>query len=136
MPDFSGGVTGDMSLGYTVGAEAGIGFEFDADEDNLLPTPIKIGPTFTSSDPSATVSISATAFANVELKLHVSLWGLFGPYASIAAFSEVDVDRSRTPCYQLRAGLRGGSGASFVLAGTDARFHPRPFLSRSAIPSA
>ncbi|MGB5695112.1 MAG: hypothetical protein WBM46_05635 [Polyangiales bacterium] len=116
--NFSGGVTGDMSLGYTVGAEAGIGFEFDADEDNLLPTPIKIGPKFTSSDPSATVSISATAFANVELKLHVSLWGLFGPYASIAAFSEVDVDRSRTPCYQLRAGLRGGSGASFVLAGT------------------
>ncbi|MDH3653483.1 MAG: hypothetical protein OEN21_04395 [Myxococcales bacterium] len=116
--DFSGGVTGDMKVGYGVGAEAGIGFEYDADQDDLLPRPIIIGPKFTHSEPNAMASISATAFANVELKLHISLWGLFGPYASIAAFSELDVDRSRTPCYQLRAGLRGGSGASFVLAGT------------------
>lgn len=123
--DFSGGVTGDMSLGYAVGAEAGIGFEYDADRDSLLPKPIIIGPTFTRSEPSAAVSISATAFANVELKLHMSLYGLFGPYASIAAFSELDVDRSRTPCYQLRAGRLG---RIVRVRGNDARFHPRPFL--------
>ncbi len=116
--DFSGGVTGDMSVGYGVGAEAGIGFEYDANEDDLFPKPIAIGPNFTHSEPSATVSISAKATAELELRLHMSLYGLFGPYASILAVSELDVDRSRTPCYRLLAGLRGGSGASFVFAGT------------------
>lgn len=115
---FTGGVTGDMRVGYGVGAEAGIGFEYDADDDGFFPKPIVIGPKFTHSEPSATVSISAAARAELELKLHISLFGLVGPYASIIAISELDVDRSRSPCYRLSAGLRGGSGASFVFAGT------------------
>ena len=106
----SGGITGELEMGFGVGADLGVGFSYDADED--YPKPYLSGPSFSSMAPSATVSSLANIRAELELRVNLMLYGFAGPYASIIAYGDVDLDHSRDPCWQLTAGLQGGAGAS------------------------
>jgi len=110
---FDGGVTGSMDIGYGIGAHAGLGFQFAEGSTG----PYVSGPTFTHQEPSATITAAAHLRAELELQLRLALYGFGGPYVSITAFSELDVERQRSPCYDLSAGLRGGTGASIGFAG-------------------
>ncbi len=113
---FSGGVTGEMTMGFGVEAHTGLGYSYDADEGS---DPFVIPPTFTFQEPSPIVTIDAEVRAELEMKLHFDLYGLMGPYVSLKSFAHVDVDRSRMPCWRLTAGLEGDSGASIRIFGEE-----------------
>ncbi len=110
-----GGITGELQMGFGVGAKVGVGFDYDADVG--FPYPFVSGPTFDAIEPSATVSSLASIRAELELRLGLMLFGFAGPYASVSAFGEVDLDRNRTPCWKLEAGLEAGAGASIGVFG-------------------
>lgn len=114
---FDGGVLGEMSAGAGITAHAGLGFSYDADDG--VPKPFVIGPDFTHEDPSATLTAAASLRTELELKLKMQLYGLMGPYVSLVAYSDVEADRSATPCLSLTAGLEGHSGASIGVFGHD-----------------
>jgi hypothetical protein len=105
---FRGSVSGAMSLGMELGAEAALGFVYDADEGV---TPILEGPTFTQQVSTPEVTVSAALHGELALSLRFPLYGFFGPYVSIGAELDADVDRSREPCFDVRAGIVGRSGA-------------------------
>lgn len=105
---FTGSVSGAMSLGVALGADATLGFEFAADEGV---SPILLGPNFTQQVATPEVTVSAALHGELDLSLRFPLYGFLGPYVSIGTSLDADVDRTRSPCFDLRAGLQGKSGA-------------------------
>jgi len=111
----SGGITGELDLGFGAGASVGVGFEYDADHG--VPEPITLGPEFTHQEPSATVSTLASTRAELKLTVNLQLYGLAGPYAALIAFANVDLDRTRDPCFELTSGLEAETGAQIGIFG-------------------
>ncbi|MBK6807471.1 MAG: hypothetical protein IPG81_00965 [Sandaracinaceae bacterium] len=105
---FTGSVSGAMSLGIELGADATLGFEYDADEGV---SPIVSGPHFTQQIATPQATVSAALHGELDLSLRFPLYGFFGPYVGIGPSLDADVDRTRTPCFRLSAGLEGKSGA-------------------------
>lgn len=111
----AGGITGELDLGFGAGASVGAGFSYDADDGD--PAPYTLGPEFSHQAPSATVTTQAAVRAELELRVNLQLYGFAGPYASLLAYANVDLDRTREPCFLLTAGLQAGAGASIGVFG-------------------
>lgn len=124
---FDGGVAGSLDLAF--GLEAGFGLGFGYEEGDL--TPYVSGPTLTTVTPTTTASASARLKAELELRLNLQMYGFFGPYAGLIAYAEVDVDRFRSPCWKLSAGLDGSVGASIGLFGKTLKHIQGPRISLS-----
>ncbi len=111
-----GGIGGALSMNFGLHAGFGLGFGYNGDDGV---TPYLSGPTFDAIEPAATVTASADLSAELELRINFLLYGSMGPYAGMAAVGDMSLDRARTPCWNLTAGLEGRTGATLELFGFE-----------------
>lgn len=109
---FEGGVSGSISMDYGLGAQFGLGFEYD---HGL--SPIVAGPSFTTVAPTAVVTSSANLRTELNLQLRLMIDGFLGPYASLIPYGKIEVDRFDSPCFRFTTGIDGEVGASIGIFG-------------------
>ncbi len=111
-------VSGGSSSRYTMsmGAEAGFdaGLSYSTSSGGYLQPPT---PTFEPDPIEVTAMESAHIKMTLGPKLKLALYGVFGPYAIVNAYAELEADSDRTPCWELKGGFEGEIGLELELWG-------------------
>lgn len=136
--DVIGNVKGGASARFEVGASASAELESSVVISTRTGgTPQLVPPTLEDWDVDVrppTVDLHAFAEASVGARLHVSLFGIAGPYATASAIARIDAAPLLNPCWAVRLGLEADLGARITtpdlpLIGyvTLADWHTAPF---------
>ncbi len=76
-------------------------------------------PQFNYDPPEVSVLDSASVSARVGPRLHVRLYTVAGPYATIWASAGIDADQDRSPCWELSGGFDGDIGIDIEVASVN-----------------
>jgi hypothetical protein len=103
----SGNATSQFSFDLGAHASAGMGVTFSSKHGpNVEPPHADFH--FDSANVDAT--LQAGGRVDVGPELHLRLYKIAGPYAGLSAFADLSADQTRTPCYELHAGVSANFG--------------------------
>lgn len=116
--DLKANVSGGASSRYTLEMDAEASFTagatYKTGEGGKVtpPTPVLEG-----SAPQVTVMEQAKVRVSIGPRITLALYGIFGPYAEVDAYAELNAESNRDPCFQILGGLEGDIGFQLELWG-------------------
>lgn len=102
-----GSSTGTFTFTLDESGTFSAGAAYSTDEGGTLTIP---DPDFQYKQPDISVMQTANVHVNVGPRLHLKLYGVAGPYATVWAFAKIEADSTKTPCWNVNAGFAGDMG--------------------------
>lgn len=132
--DIEGDASSEFDVGTSAFAHAQAGLSYSSRHGGSLKPPDVTAPKFEVL--SAKPGLGAHARVRVGPRLSIKLYKLLGPFATVYAFADLAADRTKTPCYELTAGLEGDIGLSLAIEEGGLRLGLPPFSKDFDITSA
>jgi hypothetical protein len=98
---------------FDIGAQASAGLSVDISSKHA-PNPPKPTADWSFSAPLVDATLQAGGRVEAGPEVHLRLYGIAGPWASLSAFAELSADQTKTPCYELHAGVDASFGFDIV----------------------
>lgn len=111
-----------FSAGATASFEAGISYSTD-DGGKLVPPT----PKFEADPVVATAMEQAYAKASIGPRLKLALYGIFGPYAEVSAYTQIEATSDQDPCWKITGGFEGEIGVELEIWGASLAEWGKPF---------